>query len=54
MPHVSLLTTKTYMQVSSPGEQMINTHLSELMLGLKGILDHHPLTDKTNIYQMLI
>lgn len=33
---------------------MITTYLSELMLGLKGILDHYPLTDKINIYEMLI
>lgn len=54
IPRATLLTAKTYVWVPSPGEQMINTYLSELMLGFKGILDHYSLTDKINIYQMLI
>lgn len=43
MPRDSLLTAKTYLWVSSLGKQMINKYLSELMLGLKGILHHTPL-----------
>ena len=33
---------------------MINTYLIELMLGLTGIRDQCPPTDKINIYSMLI
>lgn len=52
-PRASHLTAKTYVWVPRPGEQMIKTYLSGLMLGLKGILNHYPRTDKINIYYML-
>ena len=50
MSQASFLPAESYLGVPSPGEWMINKHINELTLGLKGILDQYPLTDKINIY----
>ena len=50
----SFLPAESYLGVPSPGEWMVNKHINELTWGLKGILDQYPLTDKINIYYMLI